>query len=153
MGFSGGASGKEPACQCRNIWDAGSIPGSGRLPGGGNGNPLQHSYLENFMERGAWWAAVHGVTRVGHNLVTKPPPGISLEHSEKSWNPLNSALRLCQKKMWLIKNRICIGHRFTEVQILRLLWFKIVFVFISLDLDIIIIAVIITSLDSGYQES
>ena len=52
----------------------GSIPGSGRSPGEGNGNPLQHSYLENFMERGAWWAAVHGVTRVGHDLATKPPP-------------------------------------------------------------------------------
>ena len=41
--------------------DLGSIPGSGRSPGGGNGNPLQYSCLENPMDRGAWWAAVHGV--------------------------------------------------------------------------------------------
>ena len=45
--------------------------GSGRSPGEGNGNPLQYSCLENPMDRGAWWATVHGVTRVGHDLVTK----------------------------------------------------------------------------------
>ena len=43
--------------------DLGSIPGSGRFPGGGNGNPLQYSRLENPMDRGAWWAAVHRVTQ------------------------------------------------------------------------------------------
>ena len=43
--------------------DAGSIPGSGRSPGGGHGNPLQCSWLENPTDRGAWWAAVHGVTQ------------------------------------------------------------------------------------------
>ena len=42
--------------------------------GGGNGNPLQYSCLENHMDRGAWWATVHGVARVGHDLETKPPP-------------------------------------------------------------------------------
>ena len=44
-----------------DIRDEGSIPESGRSPGGGNGNPLQHSCLKNPMDRGAWWAAVHGV--------------------------------------------------------------------------------------------
>ena len=39
----------------------GSVPGSGRSPGVGNGNPLQYSCLENYMDRGAWWAAVHGI--------------------------------------------------------------------------------------------
>ena len=43
--------------------DPGSIPGSGRSPGGGNGNPLQYSCLENPMDRGAWQATVHGVTK------------------------------------------------------------------------------------------
>ena len=38
------------------------LPGWGRSPGGGNGNPLQYSYLENSTDRGAWWATVHGVT-------------------------------------------------------------------------------------------
>ena len=47
------------------------IPGSGRFPGEGNGNPLQYSSLENPMDRGAWRATVHGSQRVGHNLVTK----------------------------------------------------------------------------------
>ena len=46
-----------------NAEDVCSIPGSGRHPGGGHGNPLQCSYLENPMDRGAWWATVHGVTK------------------------------------------------------------------------------------------
>ena len=54
--------------------DTGSISGSGRSPGEGNGNPLQYSCLKNLMDRVVWWAIVHGVTRVGHDLATKPPP-------------------------------------------------------------------------------
>ena len=46
--------------------------GQGRSPGGGHGNPLQHSWLENPMDRRARQATVHGVTRVRHNLMTKP---------------------------------------------------------------------------------
>ena len=46
-----------------DIRDSGSIPGSGRSSGGGHGNPLQYSGLENPMNRGAWWAIVHGVAR------------------------------------------------------------------------------------------
>ena len=60
MGFPGGSNGKESAC---NAGDPGSIPGSGRFPGEGNGNPLQHSCLENPMDREAWEAAVHGVAK------------------------------------------------------------------------------------------
>ena len=58
MVFPGGSEVKESAC---NVGDLGSIPGSGRSPGEGNGNPLQYSCLENPMDRGAWWATVHGV--------------------------------------------------------------------------------------------
>ena len=54
--------------------DLGSIPGLGGSPGEGNGNPLQYSCLENPMDRGAWQAIADGVARVGHDLVTKPPP-------------------------------------------------------------------------------
>ena len=50
------------------------VKGSTRSPGKGNGNSLQYSSLENLMDRGAWKANVHGITRVRHNLVTKPPP-------------------------------------------------------------------------------
>ena len=46
-----------------NAGDAGSIPGSGRSPGGGNGNPVQYSWLGNPMDRGAWWATVYGVAK------------------------------------------------------------------------------------------
>ena len=60
MGFPGGSDGKESAC---NAGDPGSIPGEGRFPGEGNGNLLQYSCLENSMDRGAWWAKVHGVTK------------------------------------------------------------------------------------------
>ena len=56
-GFPGGSDGKESAC---NVGDLGSIPGLGRSPGEGNGNPLHYSCLENSMDRGAWWATAHG---------------------------------------------------------------------------------------------
>ena len=56
MGFPGVSDRKEFAC---NVEDMGLIPGLGRSPGGGNGNPLQYSCLENSMDRGAWRAMVH----------------------------------------------------------------------------------------------
>ena len=59
----GGISGKGAACQCRRQKDVGSITGLGRSPGAGHGNPLQYSCLENPMNRGAWRATVHGVTK------------------------------------------------------------------------------------------
>ena len=60
MGFPGGSEVKASAS---NAGDLGSIPGSGRSPGEGNGSPLQDSCLENPMDRGAWWATVHGVAK------------------------------------------------------------------------------------------
>ena len=60
LGFPGGSDSKESAC---NAGDLGLIPGSGRSPGEGNGNPLQYSCLENSMDRGAWWATVYAVGR------------------------------------------------------------------------------------------
>ena len=63
LGFPGGASGKEPAYQCRRLRDEGLIAGSGRPPGAGNGNPLQYVFLENPMDRGAWQATVHRVAK------------------------------------------------------------------------------------------
>ena len=59
-GFPHSSVSKESAC---NTGDPGSIPGSGRSPGEGNGNPLQYSCLENLMGGGAWWATVHGVAK------------------------------------------------------------------------------------------
>ena len=58
--FPGGSHVKESVC---NVGDPGSIPGLGRSPGEGNGNPLQYSCLENPMDRGAWQATVHAVAK------------------------------------------------------------------------------------------
>ena len=60
MHFPGGSNGKESAF---NAGYQGSIPRLGRSPGEGNGNLLQYSGLENSMDRGAWWAVVHGITK------------------------------------------------------------------------------------------
>jgi len=60
MGFPGGLGGKESTC---NAGDLGSTPGLRRSPGGGHGNPLQYSCLENPTDRGAWRTTVHGVTK------------------------------------------------------------------------------------------
>ena len=65
LGFPGGSDGKESVC---NAGDPGSIPGSGRFPGEGNGNPLQYSCLENSMGREAWRATVHGVPKIWTRL-------------------------------------------------------------------------------------
>ena len=59
-GFPGGSDGKESACKAG---DLGSIPGSGRFPGEGNGYSLQYSCLGNPMEKGAWWATVHSAAK------------------------------------------------------------------------------------------
>ena len=69
-GFPGGIVLKNPPAKVGDTRDSSSIPGLGRSPGGGNGNPLQYSFLENPMDRGAWRATVHGVTKSGTWLST-----------------------------------------------------------------------------------
>ena len=64
MGFPGSSDSKESAC---NAGDPGSVPGSGRSPGEGNGNPLQYASLGNPMDRGARWATVLGLQESGVN--------------------------------------------------------------------------------------
>ena len=73
------AVGKESAC---NTGDPGLIPGLGRFPGEGNGNPLHYSYLD----RETWRDIVHGVARVRHDLATKLPPMSKRQIFEKSLN-------------------------------------------------------------------
>ena len=68
LGLPSWLNDKKSACQAE---DMGSIPGSGRAPGEGNGNPLQYSCLGNCMDRGAWRATVLGLQRVGYDLVAK----------------------------------------------------------------------------------
>ena len=62
-GFPGGSVVKKLAAIAEDSKDRGSIPGMRRFPGEGNGNPLQYSCLGNRMDRGAWWATVHGVVK------------------------------------------------------------------------------------------
>ena len=69
LGFPHSSVGEESAC---NAWDPGSIPGLGKSPEEGNGNPFQYFSLENSMDRGAWQATVQEVKGVRHNLATKP---------------------------------------------------------------------------------
>ena len=68
--FPGGTMVKNSPANARSAREAGSIPGLGRSPGGGNGHPLQYSCLENPMDRGAWWASVHGVAQRQTRLST-----------------------------------------------------------------------------------
>ena len=63
LGFPDGSVVKNLPASERDVGDTVSIPGSGRFPEGGNGNPLQYSCLENCRDRGAWSAAVRGVTK------------------------------------------------------------------------------------------
>ena len=69
MDFPGDTGGTNLPANARDVRDASSTPGSGRSPRGGNSNPLQYSYLENPMDKGAWWATVQsiGSQRVGHD--------------------------------------------------------------------------------------
>ena len=65
-GFLGGSVVRNlPAC---NAGDPGSIPGLGRSPGKGNDNPLHYSFLENSMDKGAWWAMIHGIANIWTRL-------------------------------------------------------------------------------------
>ena len=86
MRFPGGSEGKESAC---SAGDPGSIPGLGRSPGEGDDNPLQYCCLENPMDRGAWWATVHGVakSRTGLSDLT-----LSLLECRVLFNTVNSSL-------------------------------------------------------------
>ena len=68
---------KKPPANAEDVRDMGLIPGLGRSSGGGHGNSLQYSCLENPMNRGAWWAIIHGVTKIRVHL-SRHDLGISL---------------------------------------------------------------------------
>ena len=90
MDFPDGSVAKESACNAR---DLGLIPGLGRSPGEGNGNPLQCSCLENPMDRGVWWATVHGVSK---SRTTELLAGASVWFLQ-SWGARHSTSLLCAK--------------------------------------------------------
>ena len=70
MCFPGGRVVKNPPASGGDARDVGSVPGSGRSPGGGHGDPLQYSCLENPMDRGSWLATIHSVTELDMTEVT-----------------------------------------------------------------------------------
>ena len=95
MGFPVGASGKEPPANAGDLRNAASVPGSGRSPGRGHGNPLQYSCLENPMDRGAWQSTVHRVaksqTRLNDRACTFQSvafPRLTETLTPASWHPL-----------------------------------------------------------------
>ena len=73
LGVLDGSVGQESACNMGVTGDTSLIPGLGRSPGGGNGNPLQYSCLKNPMDRGAWWATVQRVSKNWTRLSNSPP--------------------------------------------------------------------------------
>ena len=86
--------------------DEGSIPGSGRSPGGGNGNPLQYSCLENAMDRGAWQATVHGVAKeldTTEQLSTHTC--LHTQYFRKDKNLNSKKLNICPKIKQLVGSR------------------------------------------------
>ena len=109
-GLSNGASGKEPTCQCRRHKRHKFSPWVMKIPGGGHDNPLHYSCLENPMDRGAWWATVHGLTQSQTQLrwlgththakathtcdVAQPPP----RSLSREWN--------CHLSTWLQKPKL-----------------------------------------------
>ena len=98
QGLPGGTVGNNPPARAGDSGDVGLIPESGRSPGGGNGNPLQYSCLENFMKRGAWWATVHRVEKrpnwellcicITESLCCTPETNTTLQISYK-WESLS----------------------------------------------------------------
>ena len=95
MDFSDSSVSKESMC---NAGDRGSIPVSGRFPGEGNGNPFQYSGLGNPMDRRAWMAINHGVSRVGNSIVTKPPPPLATKRLPSQHSGKESACRCRRHK-------------------------------------------------------
>ena len=96
MGFPGGTVVKYPPANAGHARDLRSIPGSGRSPGGGNGNPLQSSCLENPMDRGAWWATVHDESDMTepHIYYTAAPDYILLKKENSSFDVFSFCINI-----------------------------------------------------------
>ena len=90
-GFPGGTVAKNPPAGAADQRDAGSIPGLGSSPGGWHDNPLQYACLDNTMDRGAWWATVHGVANSRTRLST---------HTKK----INKSLVMMHKITWRMRS-------------------------------------------------
>ena len=110
-GYPGVSDSKESACSAREL---GSIPGSGRCSREGNGNPLKFSCLENSMDRGAWWAIVHWVSRVRHDWATNIFTSLSYYPIDYSflrilWSLL-CIVSFCSRKKILKRERLILKN-------------------------------------------
>ena len=99
LGFSGGSVVKNLPANARDKGDMGSVPGWGRSPGGGNGNPFRDSCLENPTDGGAWRSTVYGVMRVGHDWVS-----MHACITGRMWLYLSSEPLACFPNPWHWKN-------------------------------------------------
>ena len=96
MGFPGDSVVKNPPASAGDTGDAGSIPGWGRSPGEGNGNPLQYSCLRNPMDRGVWRATVHGVTK--ESGTTEQLSACTYTHTHTHTHSLSLSLSIVAKQ-------------------------------------------------------
>ena len=112
---SQGRSGQESACQCSRRRRRRFIPGSGRSSGGGNGNPLQYSYQDNPMHRGAWRAMVQGVTKSRTQL----SPHVYCKHKELM-SLMITLLCICWGQTCILNLTECPQNCWTEMDILGL---------------------------------
>ena len=112
-GFTGGSVVKNPPANEGNV---ALIPGSGRLPAGGSGNPLQYSCLENPMDSGSWWATVHGVaksqTRLSDWALHKAQTGIIFLFIYFHWRliTLQYCSGFCHTSTWISHGCTCVPH-------------------------------------------
>ena len=120
MDFPGGSDGK---ASVYNVGDPGSIPGSGRSPGEGNGSPLQYSCLENPMDGGAWWAIVHGVaTEQLHHRGSDKLDLIILVLAVIIWNLVSSWAWTDKPSFDNVPKHFCIVDIHLHIVITEALW-------------------------------
>ena len=117
MGFPGGSDSKESAC---NEGDWGSILRWQRSPGEGNGNALRYSCLENPVDRGAWWAIVHGVAKSWTRLSDQFPGGVGNKKSktflEKQGNELTPSSNVCVCAGGFLYHQAILRHQLGVLQ-------------------------------------
>ena len=100
--FPGGASGEDSACQCKRRKRCGFSPWVKKIPREGNGNPLQYSCLEDYMDRGGWWDPVQ---RVAKQLSTQHPDLHGQKQTVQIYQTGNSNMHNQTERAWLRKER------------------------------------------------